>query len=215
MSLLKPDRPRGQNTVSEQHRGYPLVFVLGDPWIARSQWVDVCLLCRDGQLSGCLGLLALPYMDLFSRSEWVRCKSIKALASVMWKPDLTIGGERRCCQSCSCRSRLGEDHIALRERPLVPSPPGRLFHSVAGPQRQDARSLGSPPGAKDARGFREGLIMRFINMSLICWKVHPAHHSSLTFRAWAVWSAGDNSLFLRESVLHLGVFFVGGGGLYR
>lgn len=92
MSLLKPDRPRGQNTVSEQHRGYPLVFVLGDPWIARSQWVDVCLLCRDGQLSGCLGLLALPYMDLFSRSEWVRCKSIKALASVMWKPDLTIGG---------------------------------------------------------------------------------------------------------------------------
>lgn len=153
LSLLKPNRPRGQNTPYEQQGGYKLAFVLGDPWLACFQWVDICLLCRDGQLSAYIGLLALPYMDLFSSSEWVCCKSIKVLANVMWKPNLTSvfawwwwGGREQGRQAemlpeLFLQESVGGGSHRIERKASCSSSPGQLFRYVAGPQGQNARLL--------------------------------------------------------------------------
>lgn len=55
-------------------------FIVCHTWGSQTARVDVCLLFREGQLSGRLGWLSLPYMDLCSRSARVACtcKSVKS-----------------------------------------------------------------------------------------------------------------------------------------
>lgn len=187
LSLLKTSRPRGQNTPYEQQGGYKLEFVLGDPWLARFQWVDICLLFRDGQLLDYIGLLALPYMDLFSSSEWVRCKSSLGQRDV--KTQL---------HKCVCMVALGREGgareasgDAARAVPTGVSGGRITSHWEKGLLFKSSRSAiplcGRPPEAErplswlaargresggGGGGLREGLIIRSINMSLMCWKLH-------------------------------------------
>lgn len=192
---MKPDMPRGQIIVSEQRGWYALVFVFADPRIARCQWADVCLLCRDGQLSGCLALLALPYMDLCSRSERLPCKSIKALAKATWKPNLTKGGEHDEMLPELLLQESEGGGLHRSERKASCSSPGWCSCSWAGPQRQDALSLGLQPGAKGAKGLQRGAkdTFRQYVTDLLKTGAHPADRSSLPCdsraylkEAWAV-----------------------------
>lgn len=108
------------------------------------EWTSACC-SRETSCLGCLGWLALPYMDLCSRSERVACKSIKALASAMWKPNLTKGGGERAKM---LPELLHQDHTAVRERPLVQVPLGRRFCSVAVPRGRTPAPLPHSQGPR-------------------------------------------------------------------
>lgn len=176
-------RLRVHNTASKQHRGFSTCACFERPSSSEFLVNGCLLLFRDGQLSD---LLALPYMDLCtsSRERELHVNELKPWPKWSENPTLLKGENKlRCCQSRSCRSERGEDHIAGRERPLV-----RLL-LVGGSAvwlapwgRTPARSLGSQPGAKGARSFRVGLRTPFISMSVVCWKLNctlPIMHPSL------------------------------------
>lgn len=82
-------------------------------------------------------------------------------------PDLTKEGgtQAEMLPELLLQESEGGDYVAGREEPLVPGPPGRRFCSLAGLQRQDARSLGWRPAAKGARGLQNG-------------RLSPARHRS-------------------------------------
>jgi len=146
------------NIVSEQHTtSAPLV-----PLAACFEWVDASVLFRDGQLSGCCDVLALPYVDLCSRRKSFMCRWIAKLGSGDTETKLDRKGRKRWFVPAGMRT-------GRRSKASGLSPPD------GGNQPPEAGRLLSWLLARDGGcrgGFRVGLRTLFISMSLICWKLH-------------------------------------------
>lgn len=106
------------------------------------EWTSACC-SMEASCLGCLGLLALPYMDLCSRSERVACKWIKAVASTTWKPNLTKAEKT--------------NWDAARVVPAGSPRRAEMRAAFSSPPGQDTRPSASQPGAKGARGSIEGV----------------------------------------------------------
>lgn len=137
-----------------------------------SEWPSAC--CCPGTASCLDDVLARWHCLTWTCGAGVRELRVNQFQSSLSQCDVKAltwaKGENklRRCQSCSCRSckEGGGSHRSERKASCS-SPPARRLCSVAGPQRQDTRSLGPQPGTEGARGFREGLRMPLLNINCL------------------------------------------------